>query len=160
MENDFPDEMLDIDSERDEFEKELFLEAFEAGKPILGICRGAQIMNVFLGGTLYPHIEGHITNAQNKEIWHNLNVLEGNSLHKCSKNDKITVNSRHKQNIKTLGRGVVACAVSDDGFIEAVEVENYPTLCLGVQFHPENYYKRDETARRIFECFVEAARSD
>ena len=156
-ENDFPLERLDIDVERDVFEMELFSAAFAAGKPMLGICRGAQIMNVFLGGTLYPYIEGHISKTPYAEIWHNLSVLEGNTLHKCAKSGKILVNSRHKQNIKARGRGIITCAVSDDGFIEAIEVEDYPSFCLGVQFHPENYYKRDAAAKGIFGELVKAA---
>lgn len=157
-ENNFPTELLDIDPERDTFEEKLFSSVFSMGKPILGICRGAQIMNVFLGGTLYPYIEGHISKIKNAEIWHNLTVLEGNLLHKCVKNSTILVNSRHKQIIKARGNNVVTCAVSDDGFVEAIEVKNYPTFCLGVQFHPENFYKHDAAARRIFEAFVNATK--
>ncbi|MBQ9162305.1 MAG: gamma-glutamyl-gamma-aminobutyrate hydrolase family protein [Clostridia bacterium] len=158
-ENEFPRELLDIDEKRDTFEWRLLECAIKKQKPILGICRGAQVMNVFFGGTLYPYIEGHISKAQNREIWHNLSVFKGNTLHKCTKNGKITVNSRHKQNIKARGRGINVCALSDDGFIEAIELEGYPSFFLGVQFHPERYYESDAAARGIFEELVESAKN-
>jgi len=156
-ENEFPQELLDIDGGRDEFEWRLLGCAIEKQKPMLGICRGAQVMNVFFGGTLYPYIEGHIAKTQNCELWHNLTVFEGTTLHKCTKKDKITVNSRHKQNIKARGRGINVCALSDDGFIEAIELDGYPSFFLGVQFHPERYYATDAAAREIFEGLVERA---
>lgn len=157
-ENDFPKELLDIDVNRDAFEFELLNHAIQKHKPVLGICRGAQVMNVFLGGTLYPYVSDHYPKYENSEIWHNLSVLEGNLLHFIAKTNKIKVNSYHKQNIKSRGKGIRTCAVSDDGYIEAVDMPDHPTFFLGVQFHPEKYYRSDATARGIFEEFVKAAK--
>jgi putative glutamine amidotransferase len=154
---------------RDEYEIELTKRALDAGLPLFAICRGIQILNVAYGGTLVQDIPSEMTGA----LEHKLDVppnepftiahevwLEKDSLlarlasDAGSDGDSRQVNSRHHQAVKTLGAGLVAVATAPDGVIEAVED---PTrhFCLGVQWHPENFYRTGEF-RSLFEGFVRA----
>lgn len=131
--------------ERDEFEILLFKSFYTLGKPILGICRGQQIINVALGGTLFQDIPGH------SEVRHKI-FLSGN-LAKLIERESIDTNSFHHQAIKRLGTSLSVSAVSDDGTIEAIEGtgDNY---LRGVQFHPEKTFKYDIFSKKIIKDFV------
>jgi putative glutamine amidotransferase len=129
-----------IEPDRDEWELALFHAARERGVPILGICRGAQLTNVALGGTLRQHLEasegsGHPQwDADVRAAAHEVNVVPDSLLSKVV-DAHIGVNSLHHQAIDQLGEGLVASAYAPDGVIEAVELpgENL----LAVQWHPE-----------------------
>ena len=117
---------LSIDPVRDEEEHELF-EAFSArSKPILGICRGAQAINVFLGGTLRQHIEGHSGCCHRVRCVPRLAALVGVAP---------TVNSYHHQAVDAIAPSLHAAAWADDGTVEAVMHGSAPIL--GIQWHPE-----------------------
>lgn len=121
---------LDFDEERDRTEMALVQKFFQTGKPILGICRGMQLLNVALGGTLYQNISGH-----RGEILHTVKAEEG-SLWEKLYGKEFTVNSFHHQAIKRLGNGLKATLYDGTGaVIEGVEHESKPYL--GVQWHPE-----------------------
>ena len=151
---------VEIDDLRDAFEEALFKAVCPTGKPILGICRGIQSINVWLGGTLHQHMEGHRQEAPGEERTHPIYVEEGSMLHTFCGKREITVNSFHHQAIKTLAPSLTVDAMSADGFIEAAHGEGHPFL-LAVQFHPEFYCKKegDDHSEAIFTAFVDACRT-
>ena len=150
---------VEIDDLRDAFEEGLFKAVYPTGKPILGICRGLQSVNVWLGGTLHQHMEGHRQEAPGEERTHPIHVTEGSMFHRLCGKTEVMVNTFHHQAIKALAPGLVADAVSTDGFVEALHMEDHRFL-LAVQFHPEFYCKKedDDHSLAIFTAFVDACR--
>ncbi len=144
-----------ICSIRDEFERMLFEAVYKTGKPILGICRGMQVINVFLGGSLHQHIDGHVQNEPRHARTHNVSLIKGSPLSEILGEESIDVNSFHHQVVKVLADGLAVDAMDKDGYIEAFHVEGHRFL-LCVQWHPEAYYDHCETSRKIFKAFVEA----
>lgn len=143
--------------ERDDFELALFRHVVATGKPILGICRGIQLINVAMGGSLYQHIDGHRRPWFGGDPYHIVRLQPHTPLAEAADGAAtIRVNSFHHQAIKALAPGLRAIATSDDGFCEAVCAPDHPFL-LAVQWHPESMAAKDETARRIFEIFVSRA---
>ena len=151
---------VEIDHERDAFEKGLFSAVYPTEKPILGICRGIQSINVWLGGTLHQHMEGHRQDVPGEERTHPVRIQEGSMLHAFCGKDEVMVNTFHHQAIKTLAPGLVADAFSADGFVEAVHGEGDRFL-FAVQFHPEFYCKKetDDHSFAIFSAFVNACKA-
>ncbi|BDB96264.1 gamma-glutamyl-gamma-aminobutyrate hydrolase family protein [Candidatus Hydrogenosomobacter endosymbioticus] len=122
--------------------------------PILGICAGAQLINVALGGDLIQVVQGHAySNA--KECSHEIFVSGGKILPSIACSKKISVNSSHSQAIGRIGDDIVASAVCDDGIIECIEKVGHD-FCLGVQWHPE-YYANEALDSAIFRAFIEAS---
>ncbi len=148
---------VNICAERDEFESALFPIIYETKKPILGICRGIQVMNVFMGGTLYQHMDGHMQQIDGFNTSQNVTVNEGTLMHKITGETSLITNTFHHQNVKDLGRGIVADAVSEDGFVEAIHDENHPFF-LGIQWHPEMYRTKDVAMQKVFKAFVDACK--
>lgn len=145
-----------ICSRRDEFEAKLFAAAYKTGKPILGICRGLQVINVFLGGSLYQHIDGHRQDAARNVRTHAVLLNNDGLLRDIIGEDRIEVNSFHHQLIKRLADPLWLDATSErEGYIEAFHHPGHKFL-LGVQWHPEAYFTESETSARIFEAFIEA----
>jgi putative glutamine amidotransferase len=145
-----------IDRERDEWEIELIEKFGEEGKPILGICRGIQVLNVALGGSLYQDIKGH---SCGKELCHLITIKEGSLLYEILGGvEQIEVNSSHHQAIKDLASSLEATAWSEDRYIEAVEGKGEEFL-LGVQFHPERLIE-NEVFLNMFKSFVNACRKE
>jgi putative glutamine amidotransferase len=158
----------DAEPGRDEFELDLARRAMESDMPLLAICRGAQVLNVAAGGTLVQDIPSaieteltHTLKDPKDCIAHAIRITRGSRLHEalgtgvdaaCS----CRVNSRHHQSVGRLGRDLVASAVAGDGVIEAIEAPR-ATFCLGVQWHPENFWRTGEF-KPLFDAFVEAAR--
>ena len=148
-----------IDIERDEAEFALIKAFVEAGKPILGICRGCQVLNVYFGGSLHQHLETAETHRSGtkEDLIHPIRVTENSLLHRLYR-ESFTVNSFHHQGIRQLGKGLKVTAISDaDGVIEAVEHESLPILAF--QFHPERMccsHSRTDTVdgMKIFEYFI------
>ena len=146
-----------IDLARDAMEWWI-LEAFlPTGKPVLGICRGIQTLNVFLGGTLHQHIEGHSDFKSRSKGFHKVIVTPGSRLREIVNTETLTVNSLHHQVVDSLGKGLEVCAVSEDGFVEAVVHRSHP-FCLGVQWHPEHMSRTDKRQQKIFDAFVNACK--
>ncbi len=153
----------DIKHFRDEIEFFTFGMAFESEKPILGICRGIQLINAALGGSLYQDIETdyktdirHMQSEPKFSPSHSVNVLPGTPLRTLVRKEKMTANSFHHQAIAHIGDGLRPMARSDDGITEAVYLEDYPYL-RGYQWHPERLYTSSCENRLIFTDFIKAA---
>jgi putative glutamine amidotransferase len=154
-----------LDPERDHDELNLVRWAVSDDKPILGICRGAQVFNVALGGTLYGDIASHAPNDPLKHNWfpgfprnkiaHPVAVTEETKLAKIMGAPIVEVNSLHHQAIHETGAGLEVAARAPDGIVEAVELPNH-RFALGVQWHPECLQDRPEM-RALFSEFIKAA---
>ncbi len=151
---------VEVDPQRDDFEKLMFEKIYPTGKPILGICRGIQSINVWMGGSLYQHIGDHRQKISGDERPQPLTAVEGGMLARIAGKTDLHVNSFHHQNVKTLGKGLVADAYSEEGYVEAVWQPDYPTFLFAIQFHPEIYFWRedDDHSLKIFKAFVDACR--
>lgn len=148
---------------RDAFETELLNFLIQSSnKPVLGICRGMQLMNVVLGGSLYQDLslfisDNAINHRPDKEktfLAHEVLVDKSSEFFNIVKDSKFFVNSRHHQGIDRLSKNLLAVAHSDDGLIEAVHLPE-KKFFYGVQWHPENR-KDDPSSERIFRAFIEA----
>jgi putative glutamine amidotransferase len=148
---------------RDAFEIDLVRRALAADLPVLAICRGLQVLNVALGGTLIQDIPSepgallpHDADASPTTLAHTVAVAPGSCLAALvGPDDTRAVNSRHHQAIRALGEGLVATGTSPDGLIEAAEAPA-ARFCVGVQWHPENF--KTGEFDRLFAGFVEACR--
>ena len=149
-------------AERDKLERLLFPKALQADKAILGICRGLQFINVFLGGTLWQdlpsqhpsdivHRQGKPYDAPTHQV-----TLNGD-LQSLLGKDLFEVNTLHHQAIKSLGKDLTAMAVAPDGIIEAVKMAG-KRFVWAVQWHPEYMFKTDADSLAIFTSFVEQCR--
>ena len=148
------DGAVDINEERDAAEWELIKAFAEAGKPILGICRGYQLLNIYFGGTLHQHIPTAPLHTEDKA--HDITVEADSVLYRLYGDEIITVNSAHHQAVKVLGRDLRATA-HWQGMVEALEHEKLPIF--GVQWHPERMCfdnRREDTVdgAPIFEYFI------
>lgn len=142
---------------RYKFEERLIKSAWNLDMPVLGICRGFQMIVEVLGGRLSEQpIQGHKQLLPGVEPSHEISITPGSSLHRICGVEKLLVNSFHSQAVATLPDELLVSALSADGVIEAVEA---PTkrFFLGLQFHPEEMFAVNEIARRIFKAFVDAA---
>ena len=154
----------EISEERDRMESLLLKLSMEKGLPILGICRGIQLINAVLGGTLWQdlptekpsELEHHMAPPYDRAV-HEVTLLEGTPLFELLKHQAIGVNSYHHQAIKKLGRGLSAMAVSSDGLVEAVYKPDYRFL-WAVQWHPEFSFEKDPKSLKIFEAFQDACK--
>jgi putative glutamine amidotransferase len=166
-----PHEKLEeVDPARDEFEIALVAAARSRDLPIFAICRGVQVLNVAAGGTLVQDIPSEVTGALNHslvvpphppyELAHEVWVEKDSILAKLLGerlvgSDTCDVNSRHHQAVKTIASGYRVSATAPDGVIEAIE-DPAARFCLGVQWHPENFWRTGEF-RALYEGFLEAA---
>lgn len=156
----------DLDEARDEFELKVLAVAHRKRMPMLGICRGMQIANVFLGGTLVPDIvtfgrSNHSKLEEGKDRSHEIWLREGTRLGSLAQTLRGEVNSSHHQSIDLLGEGLSMNCVSPDGVIEGAEVkdpDDYPFLML-VQWHPERMQPQDSPfSAGLRDAFLDAAR--
>ena len=153
-----------IDEARDTPELTLVRAATEDGKPYLGICRGAQLMNVALGGTLYTHIPDQLPGAldhdypgnMRKVIVHPVNVDETARAAEIFGETLLNVNSLHHQGLKDIAPALRVAGHAPDGLVEVVEIPDHP-FAIAVQWHPE--WLTDQPAmQRLFRSFVDASR--
>lgn len=149
---------------RDAYEMPLAKKALETDLPILAVCRGAQLINVALGGTLWQDIpsafESNIPHRQSEPKTspsHSVTVVEDSPLYALTGKCEMTANSFHHQALKVLGCGLSVMACAADGIIEAVYAADRPYL-RAYQWHPERLYKIDADNCRIFTDFIETAR--
>ena len=158
----------DAEPGRDEFELDLARRAMERDVPVLAICRGAQVLNVAAGGTLVQDIPTAVTTELSHRITepkncvaHDIQVARDSRLHSAL-GEAVTascacrVNSRHHQSVGKLGHTIKASATASDGVIEGIEAPD-ATFCVGVQWHPENFWRTGEF-KPLFDAFVAAAR--
>ncbi|MBR5932029.1 MAG: gamma-glutamyl-gamma-aminobutyrate hydrolase family protein [Lachnospiraceae bacterium] len=149
---------------RDEMEMEVLRQALGLDMPVLGICRGIQLMNVGLGGSLYQDLPtqhpSEVNHRQpvpyNKPI-HEVTVNPESSLGQLIQKSRLQVNSMHHQAIKDLAADFSVMAVSEDGLVEAVEIKG-KRFAWAVQWHPEHLYPVDPDHKAVLEAFVQAAR--
>ncbi len=148
---------------RDAFELGLYERVVAQGKPVLGICRGFEMINVAQGGTLWQDLvtlrEGsdvHRSQELYDSLGHSMKVAAGSRLARILNSETLEVNSVHHQGVRDLGAGLSAVAIAPDGLIEGVELEGEPFV-LGVQWHPEWMPGRPDQAA-IFDAFIAAAR--
>ncbi len=161
--NRFPLLLENVDEERDWFEIGLVRFALTAGKPILAICRGLQVINMALHGTLYSDLNTELPNSGNHqpdsfscEASHPV-YFKGNTRLVKIFGEQALVNSAHHQAIKDLGEGLTVSGVSPDGLIEAVEGEQ--EFVVGVQWHPERLL-HIPPMNLLFKDFIEACRNN
>jgi putative glutamine amidotransferase len=163
------DQTMNILSRRDEQELQLLRWAIEDDKPVLGICRGMQLINVALGGTLYQDIDAEVPTADSHtssqlqrsfgHIAHNLRIEETSALASILGTSEIAVNALHHQAVKDLGEGLHASAWAEDGVIEALEMPD-KRFIIGVQSHPEALEHEVEPRwRNLFSSLTDAAKS-
>lgn len=154
----------ELDDELDVMELGITRLALERNIPLLAICRGIQVLNVALGGTLYQDLPSqmpgsicHTPKADKRVMAHAVRLTEDGLLHRLCETSEIRVNSQHHQAIKQLAPGLVVEATAPDGVIEAVV---YPAnrFVLGVQWHPEGTWRQDVYSKHIFEALVAAIR--
>ena len=156
-----------LDPARDTVEIQLTKWAIEDGKPVLGLCRGLQVINVAQGGSLWqdlpsqnPKFAKHdffpTTGFDRDYLAHEVALKSGTRLQTLLDEPRVQVNSMHHQGIKNLGASLVASAVSDDGLIEAVEGKGDAFL-VGVQWHPEVFEIAEHHAGNLFGGFIRAA---
>ena len=151
-------------SPRLECDLTLFKSSLASGKPLLGICAGAQLANVGCGGRLVQHIDTsirHTSLSQPEDAYHPVSVRAGTLLASILGPGSHTVNSAHRQGIteERVGRGLVAAAAAPDGIVEAVELpRDENPFALFVQWHPERTKDADHR-RRLFNAFVHACRT-
>lgn len=165
-----PDLLAQVETssyEQDAFELSLAQSALSKGIPILGVCRGFQVLNVAHGGTLVPRLSGSTEHfnlqanddpAHRSTPVHSLRVAPASRLFTVVESERTEVNSIHRGGIEDLGQGLRATAWADDGVIEAIESEDGPWR-HAVLFHPEELFLGDQTWQRFFQSFVEAVRA-
>jgi putative glutamine amidotransferase len=146
------------DDERDAVEAALIDEALKRDLPLLAICRGLQILNVRLGGSLIQHLPGaerHVRRTPDRGLpAHRVSITPGTKLAAIAGRETWEVNSRHHQAIARLGRGLqVSARDTDDGTIEAIEYRDRRYV-LAVQWHPENQAVDDPEQRKLFQSFA------
>lgn len=163
------DKCRGIDRERDALEMDLVRWSIEAGKPLLTICRGIQVMNVALGGSLYQDLLSDMPGALRHDYFtsdgfardhraHPLTLVRDSGLIHLLGAERLVVNSLHHQGIKDLAPDLTPVGHAPDGLLEAVEVKGHP-FAVGVQWHPEALVADDPMMRRLFEALVKAARN-
>ena len=144
---------------RDRFEFGLVRHAVEACKPVLGICRGMQVVNAAMGGTLWQDLSEfpggageHAQKGDPSDPFHEVRIAEGTRLREVL-GDRAVVNSRHHEAVKDVAPGLRVAAAAPDGVIEAIESETAPILC--VQWHPEDLWQANEREEQLFRHFIQ-----
>jgi putative glutamine amidotransferase len=158
----------DAEPGRDEFEIDLARRALDANVPLLAICRGSQVLNVAAGGSLVQDIPSgiatdlpHSVNTPKDAIAHTVRIAAGSALERAlgiavGGAGVCAVNSRHHQSVGTVASRLAVTATAPDGVVEGIELPG-GRFCLGVQWHPENFWRPGEFSP-LFDAFVNAAR--
>lgn len=153
---------------RDSMELALLSQVMKTKKPILGICRGIQIINVGLGGSIYQDIPSQYQSTAAFPIAHRqpcayhipshtVQLAPGSRLADICGRTSLQVNSMHHQAVRDLADCLTVCATAPDGLVEGLEMPGYPWL-VAVQWHPEYLREQDPASKQLFESFVEACR--
>lgn len=146
-----------VSRSRDALETWLCQDALNADIPVLGICRGIQVMNVAMRGTLYQDIPAH--KVEPGDVIHEIQIESNSLLSQITGDHIIKVSSRHHQAVNVVGKGFVVTGQSEDGIIEAIENPS-KQFVLGVQYHPEWMLKNpnlEKHAAKLFTAFIEVA---
>jgi len=145
---------------RDKYEFLIYDAFVKTNKPILCICRGFQLLNVINSGTLYQDISeikkcNHSDFLKRAKNIHNVTITENTKLYEFFGKSQVGVNSMHHQAVEDVGDNLIVSAVSEDGFVEAIELKDH-RFCIGVQWHPEHMSKTDVLQQKLFDEFVNA----
>lgn len=154
------DETYGVIGRRDGFELPLVRAAVVRGLPTLAICRGHQVLNVALGGTLEQHItSGDVSHGlpgvEGGSVMHDVRIAEGSRLATAMGTTRTRVSSHHHQAVEKVGDGLDAAAWADDGLVEAIELADGDAWIVGVQWHPEDTAAEDPVQQRLFDAFAE-----
>jgi putative glutamine amidotransferase len=157
--------LYDVAPARDTLETGALHLMLSRGRPVLAVCRGVQVLNVALGGSLHQDVATdpgtpilHSQKEPREQPTHKVKVAPGSRLAETLGAEELEVNSMHHQAIKRLGRGLTAVAWAPDQIVEGAELDDRARFVLGVQWHPEELVGHSEPARRLFASLVAAAR--
>ena len=149
-----------MDSRRARFELGAVRRALRCNQPVLGICGGLQILGIALGGSLIqdiptqmPEAIRHQTKTASRKDGHPVRITRGTKLYGILRKTTIRVNSAHHQALLRIPRGLMVNAVAPDGIIEGLESSNH-RFVIGVQWHPEILYQKDDASRKLFRRFL------
>ncbi|MET9381310.1 gamma-glutamyl-gamma-aminobutyrate hydrolase family protein [Streptomyces sp. NPDC002928] len=148
--------VYDVDDEQDAFDLEVARQAMAAGLPLLAICRGLQVVNTALGGTLHQDMGG--PEREHRHIGHPVTLTSGSALARITRADKVEASCYHHQHVDRLGSGLTVTARAADATIEAVERTDTAGWLVAVQWHPEDTAHEDPAQQRLFDALVQAAR--
>ncbi|MVO88768.1 gamma-glutamyl-gamma-aminobutyrate hydrolase family protein [Streptomyces sp. p1417] len=146
----------DIDAEQDGFDLAVARQALHAGLPLLAICRGVQVVNVALGGTLAEHQAGW--RREHRNLVHQVDIQAGSALHGITGSAVVTASCYHHQRVDRMGAGLTVTAKAADGTSEAFELLGRHAWFIGVQWHPEDTALPDPVQQALFNALVQAAR--
>ena len=151
-------ELRGVDEDRDRVEISLAREAVKTGKPFLAICRGHQVLNVALGGTMWEDLASQMPDSIRHDYYgngartdrpHTVQVRKYSRLADILNSEEIPVNSLHHQGLRDLAPELLVSATAPDGLVEGVEIEGHP-FAIGVQWHPENLVEIDPAMHNLF----------
>lgn len=145
----------------DRMEQILLEKMLEQDKPVLGICRGIQFLNVYFGGTLYQDIEDELKQEHHQDhpydhFWHLVDIVPGSPLSEILGKKDIEVNSIHHQAVRDVAPSLKIMATTEQGMVEGLYLPGKKYV-LGIQWHPEYMYQTDENSQKIFRSLVEAS---
>ncbi|MGA4838136.1 gamma-glutamyl-gamma-aminobutyrate hydrolase family protein [Streptomyces sp. G45] len=148
--------VYDVDDEQDAFDLELARQALASAVPLLAVCRGLQVVNTVLGGTLHQDMGGPA--RDHRHLRHPVSFTPGSALPRITGADKTEASCYHHQHVDRPGEGLTATARAADGTIEALELPEHDGWFLAVQWHPEDTAHHDPVHQRLFDALVQAAR--
>lgn len=148
--------VYDVDDEQDGFDLEVARQALEAGIPLLAICRGLQVVNTVLGGTLHQDMGG--PEYEHRHLRHPVSIAAASKVGRATGADKAEVSCYH-QRVARLGVGLRPCARAQDGTVEALDLPGARGWFAAVQWHPEDTAEHDRTQQGLFNALVRAGRA-
>lgn len=148
--------VYDVDDEQDAFDLELARQALTGGLPLLAVCRGLQVVNTVLGGTLHQDMGG--PEHEHRHVRHPVTFAPGSALARITGADKAEASCYHHQHVDRPGKGLSVTARAADGTAEAVELTGGEGWFVAVQWHPEDTAHEDPVQQRLFDALVRAAR--
>ncbi|MGY0020954.1 gamma-glutamyl-gamma-aminobutyrate hydrolase family protein [Streptomyces sp. YJ-C3] len=147
--------VYDVDDLQDAFDLEVARQALSGGLPLLAICRGLQVVNTALGGTLHQDMGG--PRSEHRHVRHPVSLAPGSALARITGADKTEASCYHHQHVDRLGEGLHVTARAADQTIEGVELTDAGALFVAVQWHPEDTAHEDPAQQRLFDALVQAA---
>jgi gamma-glutamyl-gamma-aminobutyrate hydrolase PuuD len=160
------DSLDEYDPLKDEIEIACLRHAIESNKPIIGFCRGMQLINVLHGGKIHKDVHEafnhkvlHLNYDNYDNHRHSIRLVTDSPLYEWYKKLEINVNTYHHQGIKVLGEGLIPMAYSEDGLIEGI-YNPAKKFLVGLQFHPERMYAEHAGNKRVFDEFIDAVKED